>query len=34
MLNERVMSIAQGEKYITFFVAIYDPSSEALEYVN
>ena len=34
MLNERVMSIAQGEKYITFFVAIYDPSSGALEYVN
>ena len=34
VLNDRVMNIAQGEKYITFFVAMYDPDSRMLSYVN
>jgi phosphoserine phosphatase RsbU/P len=33
-LNERVMSSAMGEKYITFFIAIYDEKTRGLEYVN
>lgn len=33
-LNQRVMEIAQGEKYITFFVAVVDPTRQSLEYVN
>ena len=34
VLNDRVMQIAQGEKYITFFVAVYDPDTRSLQYVN
>ena len=34
MLNTRVMNIAQGEKYITFFAALYDPQTRQLSYVN
>ncbi|MDA0731259.1 MAG: SpoIIE family protein phosphatase [Bacteroidetes bacterium] len=33
-LNTRVMDSAQGEKFITFFVAVYDKKSNSLEYVN
>lgn len=33
-LNDRVMQIAQGEKYITFFAAVFDPVKRTLEYVN
>ena len=33
-LNDRVMQIAQGEKYITFFAAVFDPAKRMLEYVN
>ncbi len=33
-LNTRVMASAQGEKFITFFVAVYDKKSNSLEYVN
>ena len=33
-LNNRVMQIAQGEKYITFFAAVFDPAHRTLEYVN
>lgn len=33
-LNNRVMQIAQGEKYITFFAAVFDPTHRTLEYVN
>ena len=28
------MQIAQGEKYITFFAAVFDPVKRTLEYVN
>ena len=34
ILNDRVMQIAQGEKYITFFAAVFDPAERTLEYVN
>ncbi len=34
VLNDRVMQIAQGEKYITFFVAVFDPLTRVLRYVN
>jgi sigma-B regulation protein RsbU (phosphoserine phosphatase) len=34
MLNERVMSNARGEKYITLFVARYDRKSRELTYIN
>jgi sigma-B regulation protein RsbU (phosphoserine phosphatase) len=34
MLNSRVMQIAQGEKYITFFVAVYSPAKHTMDYVN
>jgi sigma-B regulation protein RsbU (phosphoserine phosphatase) len=33
-LNRRVMDIAQGEKYVTFFVAVLDESAGQLTYVN
>ena len=33
-LNNRVMQIAQGEKYITFFAAVFDPAHRTMEYVN
>ena len=33
-LNQRVMHIAQGEKYITFFAAVFDPQTREMEYVN
>jgi sigma-B regulation protein RsbU (phosphoserine phosphatase) len=34
MLNSRVMQIAQGEKYITFFVAVFSPAKHTMDYVN
>jgi sigma-B regulation protein RsbU (phosphoserine phosphatase) len=34
MLNERVMSNARGEKYITMFVACYDRKTRKLTYIN
>lgn len=33
-LNKRVWDAAQGEKFITFFLAIYDSKNQVLEYVN
>ncbi|MFZ6051900.1 PP2C family protein-serine/threonine phosphatase [Halocola ammonii] len=33
-LNERVMSSARGEKFITFFVCIYNLKTRKLKYVN
>lgn len=33
-LNKRVWDAAQGEKFITFFLAVYDSKSQLLEYVN
>lgn len=33
-LNERVMNSAHGEKYITFFVALYHVPSRKLRYIN
>jgi sigma-B regulation protein RsbU (phosphoserine phosphatase) len=33
-LNSRVMASAQGEKFITFFVAVFDKKTNTLEYVN
>ncbi|HIO59631.1 MAG TPA: hypothetical protein EYN28_05580 [Flavobacteriales bacterium] len=33
-LNSRVMDSAQGEKYITFFVAVFNRKSRRVEYVN
>jgi phosphoserine phosphatase RsbU/P len=33
-LNNRVMESANGEKYITFFLALYDKSSGIMHYVN
>ncbi|MCR9172702.1 MAG: serine/threonine-protein phosphatase [bacterium] len=33
-LNEKVMSSAKGEKFITFFIAHYDATSRKLLYVN
>lgn len=34
VLNSRVMESAQGEKYITFFVAMFHRSSKLFKYVN
>lgn len=34
VLNSRVMHIAQGEKYITFFVAVFHPAKRTLSFVN
>ena len=34
VLNTRVMESAQGEKYITFFVAIFNRASKSVKYVN
>ena len=33
-LNDRVFSSAQGERFITLFLAIHDPESGAVSYVN
>jgi len=33
-LNKRVWDAAQGEKFITFFLAVYNSNSQELEYVN
>ncbi|MFT5184370.1 MAG: sigma-B regulation protein RsbU (phosphoserine phosphatase) [Flavobacteriales bacterium] len=33
-LNERVMSSAMGEKYITFFIAIFNNETRELRYIN
>lgn len=33
-LNEAVLRITKGERFLTFFVAQYDPGSRMLEYVN
>lgn len=33
-LNERVFSSAQGERFITLFLALHDPGRRALHYVN
>lgn len=33
-LNDRVMFSAMGEKYITMFIAIFDPKNYELHYVN
>lgn len=33
-LNKKVMTSAKGEKFITFFIAIYDANSRELNYVN
>ena len=33
-LNNRVWDAAQGEKFITFFLAVYNSKSQDLEYVN
>jgi sigma-B regulation protein RsbU (phosphoserine phosphatase) len=33
-LNKRVWDAAQGEKFITFFLGVYDASNQSLEYVN
>lgn len=33
-LNERVMDSAMGEKYITLFIATFDPEQRKLNYVN
>ena len=33
-LNKRVWDAAQGEKFITFFLAVYNSESQELEYVN
>lgn len=33
-LNEKVMSSAKGEKFITFFIAHYDATSRKMSYVN
>jgi sigma-B regulation protein RsbU (phosphoserine phosphatase) len=34
LLNRRVMEIARGEKYITFFVAIHHAESDHVQFVN
>ncbi|MDA0728224.1 MAG: SpoIIE family protein phosphatase [Bacteroidetes bacterium] len=34
LLNRRVMEIARGEKYITFFVAIHNADSDCFQFVN
>jgi sigma-B regulation protein RsbU (phosphoserine phosphatase) len=33
-LNERVWNAAQGEKFITFFLAEFDPHSKGIRYIN
>lgn len=33
-LNQAVLRITKGERFLTFFVAQYDPTSRMLEYVN
>lgn len=33
-LNKKVMTSAKGEKFITFFIAVYDATSRELTYVN
>jgi sigma-B regulation protein RsbU (phosphoserine phosphatase) len=33
-LNKKVMISAKGEKFITFFIAVYNASTRVLEYVN
>jgi sigma-B regulation protein RsbU (phosphoserine phosphatase) len=33
-LNKRVWDAAQGEKFITFFLGVYNASNQSLEYVN
>lgn len=33
-LNERVVKSAMGEKYITLFLAVYNPRSKKLRYIN
>jgi sigma-B regulation protein RsbU (phosphoserine phosphatase) len=33
-LNKRVWDAVQGEKFITFFLAVYNSSNQSLEYVN
>jgi sigma-B regulation protein RsbU (phosphoserine phosphatase) len=33
-LNKKVMTSAKGEKFITFFIAVYNASTRVLEYVN
>lgn len=33
-LNERVMDSAMGEKYITLFIATFDPKTRKLNYIN
>ncbi len=33
-LNRKVMISAKGEKFITFFVALYDATTRELEYIN
>ncbi len=33
-LNQAVLRITKGERFLTFFVAQYDPGSRMLEYVN
>jgi len=33
-LNKRVWDAAQGEKFITFFLAVYNSKGQELEYVN
>lgn len=33
-LNKRVWDAAQGEKFITFFLAVYNSKNQELEYVN
>jgi sigma-B regulation protein RsbU (phosphoserine phosphatase) len=33
-LNKRVWDAVQGEKFITFFLAVYNSSTQELEYVN
>ncbi len=34
LMNERVMELAQGEKYITLFAAVYRRSTRIMQYVN
>lgn len=34
LLNERVMFSAMGEKYITLFIATFDPKTRKLNYIN
>lgn len=33
-LNKSVVDATQGDRFITFFIAIYDPSTRTLDYVN